>query len=269
MRIRILILLMFAVPVFSQSVDGEINFTDSQGRKQGLWKKTFPDSQVLRYEGSFKDDKPTGTFKYYYPGGEIRVILVHKGNGRSSATVLFPDGVKMAAGVYMEEKKDSTWTYYNQFGEKIAVENYIVGKLYGSSLKFHSNGQLLQEKYFENDLENGIFREYFDNGIKSREATYINGSLEGEAAFYHPNGEVRFAGLYYKDAKNGIWKTYDEGGKLIDERRYTKGVPEFRESEIITEDSTKFIRKDVLQMEDFITEDYMAIPPDGKTQKKK
>lgn len=267
---RILILLIISTPLFSQNAGEEINRVDKKGQKQGKWVKYYPDSEVKRYEGTFKDDQPVGEFTYYYPKGEQRSVLTHLKDGKSRVRNYYPDGTLMAIGVYKDTLRDSTWTFYSPYGEKLSVESYIVGKKYGKSLKFHKNGQVLEELYWENDLENGPYKEYFENGIISREGTYVNGALEGPHTFYHSNGEVQFTGEYHKDVKEGIWKTYNDKGELTDERKYTKGRPEFRESDLLMEDSTKYYRKDKLDISDFIEEDYMAIPEEeGKNKKKK
>ena len=53
--------------IFGQVVPNDtINRTDSIGRKQGYWIKKDRDG-TLKYEGRFVNDRPTGTFKYYYP----------------------------------------------------------------------------------------------------------------------------------------------------------------------------------------------------------
>ena len=261
---RIFLLVLFGLPVYAQSGDS-LNLTDINGLKQGLWEKNYENSPVKRYSGQFKDDKPFGTFLYYYLTGELRTKLVYSGE-KSKSTSYHLNGEVMAVGNYFGQTKDSTWLYYNEFGEKVAMENFIRGKRYGPCFKYHPNGQLLEEKYFERDLENGVYREFYHNGILAREGTYVFGSLEGKSAFYHPNGKVRFEGVYYHDAKEGIWKTYDEEGNLTDERKYTRGVPEYRESDLILEDTLQYYRKDYLELEDFIDEDYMDSPP--KEEKK-
>ena len=43
----------------------QINQKDANGKRQGLWQKLYPDSQQLRYQGSFVDDKEVGTFSFY------------------------------------------------------------------------------------------------------------------------------------------------------------------------------------------------------------
>ena len=46
----------------------QINQKDANGLRQGLWKKQYPDSQQLRYQGNFVDDKEVGTFYFYCQG---------------------------------------------------------------------------------------------------------------------------------------------------------------------------------------------------------
>ena len=48
--------------------------TDANGKKQGYWKKKDEKTNKLVYEGLFKDDKPQGIFKYYYPFDSVKVI---------------------------------------------------------------------------------------------------------------------------------------------------------------------------------------------------
>ena len=43
----------------------EINQLDSNGKRHGIWKKTFEDTNILRYEGEFFHGKERGLFKFY------------------------------------------------------------------------------------------------------------------------------------------------------------------------------------------------------------
>ena len=47
--------------VFSQ----EINQFDANGKRHGIWKKTFEDTKAVRYEGQFDHGKEVGLFKFY------------------------------------------------------------------------------------------------------------------------------------------------------------------------------------------------------------
>ena len=57
--------------------------TDAAGKKQGYWKKKDEKNHLL-YEGEFKDDKPVGKFKYYYPNDSVRAIMSFKNEGRNA-----------------------------------------------------------------------------------------------------------------------------------------------------------------------------------------
>ena len=79
------IFLFFAWPVFrfSSLAQGSNNITDAKGFKQGKWVGTF-ESGKTRYEGSFKDNLPFGTFVYYYESGEKSADLVFSENGKKT-----------------------------------------------------------------------------------------------------------------------------------------------------------------------------------------
>ena len=84
-------LLMALILVFTSGLSiAQLNQTDSKGRKQGEWAKTYPKSRVYQYKGQFKDDKPIGTFTYYYESGKVKAVIKHDaafGNCRRVATI--------------------------------------------------------------------------------------------------------------------------------------------------------------------------------------
>lgn len=269
MRWMILLIILSVNGAMAQEKGQEkINQTDANGLKQGKWIK-YHDNDSLRYIGQFKNDKPYGTFQYFYEKGGLQTVMKFRANDMAASQSYYPDGTVMAEGNYKGKVKDSVWIYYNRMSTVIAEESYVEGKKYGVWKVYYPDGKLAEEKEWQNDLENGHWRTYFDNGLPSRESMMIDGSLEGEATFYHENGEKRFEGSYYRDAKHGIWKTYDEEGQLIDERKFVKGVPEERESDWILEDTTKYIKKDYFDESDVYKEDYLAVPSKEEEKKNK
>ena len=73
--------------------------TDASGKKQGYWRKKDDKSNKLIYEGLFKDNKPQGIFKYYYPHDTIKAIMNFKQDGKIAYSTMFhPSGKKMAYG---------------------------------------------------------------------------------------------------------------------------------------------------------------------------
>jgi len=54
---------------------------DENGERNGVWRKSYPGTDQLRYEGEFKHGKEVGTFKFYCEdcGSQPMVTKVFKG----------------------------------------------------------------------------------------------------------------------------------------------------------------------------------------------
>ena len=116
--------LLAALLVHAQPPDAGPNRTDAQGRKQGAWSKTWESGQV-RYQGQFKDGHPVGTFKHYDEEGHLTTIQRHAGDGHvSRAEHYHPNGTLMATGKYVDQLKDSTWSYYDEAGGLRKLEHF-------------------------------------------------------------------------------------------------------------------------------------------------
>ena len=112
-RIIFTVLFFSAPQVWAQTV----NQKDTQWRKQGPWQKTYPKSRAFEYKGQFKDDKPVGTFHYYYPSTKLKAVVKHdEKTGRSVSVMYHENGVVMAKGIFRDQEKDSIWEYYGPSG---------------------------------------------------------------------------------------------------------------------------------------------------------
>lgn len=267
MKNLFLLLLIGHFTSFTLMSQNEFNQVDENGLKQGAWKKYHRGDSVVKYEGSFIDDKAVGLFTHNYSNGAVRVKIVHGPGLVSRAVNYWPDGSVMGKGKYVREQKDSTWLYFDQFSTKIAEEYYIEGKKYGNWKVYYPSGTLMEERIFENDMENGLFKQYYENGKLYREATFVNGGQEGKVTFYHENGQIDAQGMYHKDVKEGLWKTFDDKGELMMERMYVKGLPTDSDRDIILEDSNNYYKKDRFTIEDVHGEDNLEIP-DKKEEKR-
>lgn len=130
--LRILLFLTFiftAGVVFSQSPS--LNQIDKDGKKQGHWVKKDQHERTI-YEGVFKDDTPTGEFKYYYDDGELKTSSVFSKSGTVCKTKhFFPGHILMAEGNYVNEKRDSIWKFYNAPNILVSEESFKNGKKTG------------------------------------------------------------------------------------------------------------------------------------------
>lgn len=199
--------------------------TDASGRKQGYWKKNDASGKRI-YEGTFKDDKPIGKFKYFYPNDSVKAILNFKNEGAFAyANLYHSNGKRMAQGKYInKEVKDSIWLYYDEAGILISSESYKNGKKNGPYFVYLPNGKLSEEKNYRDDVLSGEFKEYFDGVNIRTKGTYIDGKLDGRTVYYFPNGTEVAAGYHRNGLKTGSWIYRTENGKVREKELYRNGV---------------------------------------------
>ncbi|MBN2637580.1 MAG: hypothetical protein JXR65_00670 [Bacteroidales bacterium] len=209
--------------VFAQN----INQTDAQGRKQGKWVKEYTNGAV-RYKGQFKNNMPYGTFTYYFPTGSVKAVSVYSNNGNSVYTKTFRlSGKKLAEGKFVDRKKDSTWTYYdNLTGNPVLRESYIQGLKNGkSTIFFPDSGKPSEIQHYKKGVKTGLWIKYFPNGTMLSEGTYVNDTLEGPFKINFPNGITELKGSYNKGLQEGLWITSDSTGVVVLKQMYHRGVP--------------------------------------------
>jgi antitoxin component YwqK of YwqJK toxin-antitoxin module len=200
---------------------------DASGKKQGYWKKK-DDKGNLVYEGEFKDNKPVGIFKNYYPGDTAkRAVTYFKNGGDIAYTKMYHQltGKLMAQGKYIKEEKDSIWVFYDDLGVMISKDNYKAGKKEGKCLVYLPDGTLAEEKNYKNGIEDGTFKQFFDGKQLKGEGKYVNGKLEGKATYYYPNGTMAATGIYKNGNKEGVWIYNQKDGKLKEKETYKNGIP--------------------------------------------
>jgi antitoxin component YwqK of YwqJK toxin-antitoxin module len=200
---------------------------DASGKKQGYWKKK-DDKGNLVYEGEFKDDKPVGTFKNYYPGDTARRAVTYFKNGGDIAyTKMYHQltGKIMAQGKYIKEQKDSVWIFFDEAGVMISKDNYKGGKKEGKCLVYLPDGTLAEEKNYKNGIEDGPFKQYFDGKLVKGDGKYVNGKLEGKATYFYPSGTIAATGIYKSGSKEGTWIYNNKDGTLKEKETFKNGIP--------------------------------------------
>ncbi len=193
------------------------NKTDASGKKQGYWKKKDEKTGSILYEGTFKDDKPTGYFKHYYPGDTARrSVTYYKDGGKVAYTKMYYQltGKLMAEGKYVNEKKDSIWLYYDDAGVLLSKESFKNGKKEGLCLVYLPDGAIAEEKNFKDDLPDGPWKQYFDGKLLKAEGNYVKGKFDGKVSYYYPGGVAAATGIYKNGCREGVWLYKDKDGKI-------------------------------------------------------
>lgn len=201
-----------------------INEVDSNGHKQGFWRKSDSLGNKI-YEGHFKDGVPSGEFRYFYPDGRVKAVSVYSINGkRARTTTYFPNGMKMAAGNYLNEKKDSIWQFFSKLdGTLLSEEEYRAGLKNGVSRAYFLQGGTAEISTWKEGIREGLWEEYYSDGkIKSR-GTFRNNEKEGHFHAFYLSGKPLLSGQYSKGHQNGTWIYYDENGIISKQETYEDG----------------------------------------------
>jgi antitoxin component YwqK of YwqJK toxin-antitoxin module len=218
--------------VFAQ----QTNKTDSIGRKQGIWKKIKGDTLI--YEGQFRNDIPYGEFKYYYPDKKIKSTVKYSENGLIARTIVFhTNGKKMAAGMYHEKKKDSTWNYFDKNEVRIFDEFYENGIKSGVWHNYYNDGKIKEYITYSNDKKHGLWMIFYTDSILKAKAIYADGEFEGVFQSFHLNGKLYKSGKFEKGLKEGIWLFYTENN--IPFKRETYKNDNLVKQEVAVTDTTK------------------------------
>ena len=222
---NLLFFLLITVQGISQNV------IDANGKKQGQWSKLYPGTRVYQYKGQFKDDKPVGTFMYYYQSSKLKAIVKHiEGSNRSEAQFYHDNGVIMSKGIYLDLKKDSVWSNFGPTGRLSNKETYKLDVLNGKKTIFfvpedpYDKSQIVSSisNYKEGVLE-GEFVEYFDGGSIKEKGNYLNGKKSGFWMKYSITGSIMIEECFKEGLRNGWTKSFDESGKEVGKQYYIQG----------------------------------------------
>ncbi|MEI8204980.1 MAG: LytTR family transcriptional regulator DNA-binding domain-containing protein [Bacteroidota bacterium] len=195
----------------AQTNPSDTNVVDMKGMRQGKWKKY--ENKILKYEGQFKDNKPYGEFRYYYPDKKLQTLAVYSNNGDISRTITYyPEGKKMSTGMYWKQKKDSIWSYFNDSDTLVAEENYIKGVKNGQWKTYYPSGKLLQILNYKSDDKEGEWIEYYANEAIKSKSIYKNNVLNGLFKHFYSSGKTMISGTYVNGKKDGVWMYFKENG---------------------------------------------------------
>lgn len=147
--------------------------------KHGVYRR-YDENGDLRESCNYVQGQLDGKRNIFFPDGTIEISETHReGSFHGAYVSYYRTGHKREEGMYKDNEMTGLWKFYYD--------------LPGDALK--------EEVTFENNMENGPFREY------------------------HPNGELAAEGTYKDELEHGLTKVWDSTGFLIKEILYDNGRP--------------------------------------------
>lgn len=210
---------------FSLYAQESINQMDSNGKRHGIWKKAYPDSQQLRYEGTFDHGKEVGIFKFYCEecGKQPSVVSTFNEKDNSAWVQYFTiKGKLVSEGKMIDKEREGEWVAYHEKSKQVmSREFYKDGKLHGKQTTYYPDGKVTEEITYSNGIKEGENLYYSPEGVLIKKLQYRNDQLEGAAIYYDAFGVVVIEGNYKLGKKHGLWKYY-KNGQLEMEEIYPK-----------------------------------------------
>ncbi|MFD2562556.1 hypothetical protein [Aquimarina rubra] len=111
----------------------------------------------------------------------------------------------------------------------------VNGKTEGLWLEWYPNGVLRYRAYWKNSLGNGRWEYFYPNGQLRSESFYIDDITQGIFKTYYENGQLKYDATYINGKKDGVEFTYDPKGILLSRKRYENGIQRIDEPLIFQE----------------------------------
>jgi uncharacterized protein len=239
--------LLMAFSIAFVAAQSAPNFTDSKGKKQGLWEEKTPAGTM---KGAYADDQKDGCWTSYAGDGKlIRIENFKKGIRDGIAVDIDQRGYLVSESYYVNNLLEGTAKKFFYGTNPASLIDYVHGKMNGKKKIYYENsaGKLMEESEYKDDIKDGPSNFYTINGDPIAEYTYVNNMLQGVQKSYYPgkklmseqefkdnmengfykeyyeSGKLKSEGVYVNGVLNGLWKDYDENGVLKDQGNYQNG----------------------------------------------
>jgi antitoxin component YwqK of YwqJK toxin-antitoxin module len=182
--------------------------------------KTYFGSNAISSEGKVENGKNVGFWKYYYENGSMRengeykndtyLVLntwdvngnkeVESGEG-SYCNYSSSGNLCMVSGQIKNGLKQGAWVILlDTTGSKYQEIKYKDGKANGKNTIFYPSGNIYAEGNIINDLREGDWYWYLENGDKSSHVKFINDKKQGKQTMWSETGKP----VKYEYYENGI-----------------------------------------------------------------
>ncbi|MDZ4708023.1 MAG: hypothetical protein SH818_06430 [Saprospiraceae bacterium] len=130
-------------------------------------------------EGTLWQNKRNGSWVTYYPGGQMQTITNYiEGKKNGIYIKMGTDNRIEEFGAYEDDLLEGPFTRY-LYGFKDETLEFHKGKKNGWAKKYYMGGGIQREMQYKDDVENGLYRFYGEDGLKMIEETFKDGKKTG------------------------------------------------------------------------------------------
>lgn len=225
MKLSHFVFVFFLSSFLSLNAQEGINELDAQGNRHGVWRKYYPGTEQIRYEGTFEHGKEVGVFKFYCEECGTQPTATRKFNTKDNSVwvqYFTLKGQLVSEGKLVDREREGEWiSYHKNSSQPMQKEFYRNGKLHGKQTTFYPGGTITEEIHFDQGIKEGENLYYSPEGVIIKRLQYRKDLLQGTAIYYDAFGNIVVEGSYKDDKKHGLWKYYKDG-KLEFEETYPK-----------------------------------------------
>lgn len=193
------------------------------GVKDGHWKEFYTNG-VLQAEGDYKEGKPIGEWKYYYPEAQLEQTGKFASTGSGKKTGVWKwyheNGQLMVEEEYKSGVLDGMHTEYDEIGKVVEEGEYLNGEEEGPW--FTVSGDYYEKGTYRDGLKNGKWTSMYlvvnggkTDSIPSFTGNFIDDVPDGKHVYYWENGKIKDEGNYIAGKKDGEWSKFNSDGTLF------------------------------------------------------
>lgn len=120
--------------------------------------------------------------------------------------------------------ENTTYEKYYTNGQLHYRINLKGSRRHGLFELYDEHGEMIEKgSYAYDEIKDGHYEGYFEDGQLYQRCFYKNGLLEGSFEEYHPNGQLYRRCVYKNGLREGIFEVYYIFGKLNFKRNYVNG----------------------------------------------
>lgn len=182
----------------------------------------YQNSDILKKEFSYREDKYHGTAKFYTPKSELQYVRYYNDGELLGYSYKDKSG-ELLPMIPLNNQSGKIEAYFpNQKPSALlTVKN---AKFVGAYKKFYENGQLqFLKNYDSKGVGQGKYEEYNENGQLLEKGEFACGERTGERKIYYSNGKLKNHYNYLNGSLQGKCFIYNKDGSLQEEKEYFNG----------------------------------------------